>query len=60
MSASPTKEYSKDDATKDKGGALGKFNKGEMDKAFETAAYALKVNEYTKGRKEEKYGLFVN
>ncbi len=53
------KEYSKDDATKDKGGALGKFNKGEMDEAFETAAYALKVDEYTKEPVKSSYGYHI-
>lgn len=57
--ATLAKEYSKDDATKDKGGALGKFNKGEMDKAFETAAYALKVNEYTKEPVKSSYGYHI-
>ena len=53
------KEYSKDDATKDKGGALGKFNKGEMDEAFETVAYALKVDEYTKEPVKSSYGYHI-
>ena len=57
--ATLAKEYSKDDATKDKGGALGKFNKGEMDEAFETAAYALKVNEYTKEPVKSSYGYHI-
>lgn len=57
--ATLAKEYSKDDATKDKGGALGKFNKGEMDKAFETAAYALKVDEYTKEPVKSSYGYHI-
>ncbi len=42
------KKYSKDDSNKNNGGALGKFNKGDMEESFETAAYNLKVNEYTK------------
>lgn len=57
--ATLAKEYSKDDATKDKGGALGKFNKGEMDEAFEKAAYALKVNEYTKEPVKSSYGYHI-
>ena len=52
--ATLAKEYSKDDATKDKGGALGK-----LDKAFETAAYALKVNEYTKEPVKSSYGYHI-
>ena len=57
--ATLAKEYSKDDATKDKGGALGKFNKGEMDEEFETAAYALKVDEYTKEPVKSSYGYHI-
>ena len=41
------KTYSKDESNKDNGGALGKFNKGEMEETFETAAYELELNKYT-------------
>ena len=53
------KTYSKDDATKDNGGALSAFNKGEMDSAFEEASYNLKVNEYTKEPVKSSYGYHV-
>lgn len=53
------KKYSKDDSNKDKGGALGKFNKGDMEEAFETAAYALKVDEYTKEPVKTSYGYHI-
>jgi foldase protein PrsA len=53
------KKYSDDDATKDKGGDLGYFNKGEMESAFETAAYALKLNEYTKTPVKTSYGYHI-
>ncbi len=53
------KKYSKDDSNKDKGGALGKFNKGDMEETFENAAYALKVNEYTKEPIKTSYGYHI-
>ena len=51
--------YSKDESNKDNGGALGKFNKGEMESSFEEAAYSLKVNEYTKEPVKTSYGYHV-
>lgn len=53
------KTYSKDDSNKDKGGALGKFNKGDMVKEFEDAAYKLKVDEYTKEPVKTSYGYHI-
>lgn len=53
------KTYSKDDSNKDEGGALGKFNKGDMESSFETAAYELKVNEYTKEPVKTSYGYHI-
>lgn len=53
------KTYSKDDSNKDKGGALGKFNKGEMEASFEKAAYALKIDEYTKEPVKTTYGYHI-
>lgn len=44
------KEYSKDDATKDKGGALGKVNFGDLDSKYDellNAAKKLKDGEYS-------------
>ena len=53
------KKYSKDDANKNEGGALGKFNKGDMETSFETAAYDLKINEYTKEPVKTSYGYHI-
>lgn len=53
------KTYSKDDSNKDDGGALGQFNKGDMVSEFETAAYNLKVNEYTKEPVKTTYGYHI-
>ena len=53
------KEYSKDDSNKDNGGALGKFNKGDMEKAFEEAAYKLKIDEYSKEPVKTSYGYHI-
>ncbi|MGP7819116.1 peptidylprolyl isomerase [Niallia sp. 01092] len=39
------KEYSTDTASKESGGELGYFGKGEMKPAFEKAAFSMKVNE---------------
>lgn len=57
--ATLAKTYSKDDSNKDNGGALGKFNKGDMESSFETAAYELKVNEYTKEPIKTSYGYHI-
>lgn len=43
--ASLAKKYSTDTTSAENGGDLGYFAKGEMDKAFENAAFALKINE---------------
>ena len=53
------KKYSDDDQTKSKGGDLGYFNTGEMEEAFETAAYKLNVNEYTTTPVETSYGYHI-
>ena len=52
------KEYSKDGSASN-GGALGKFGHGDMVEEFETAAYKLKVNEYTKEPVKTKYGYHI-
>ena len=53
------KKHSDDEGTASKGGDLGAFNKGDMVESFETAAYALKVNEYTKEPVESEYGYHI-
>lgn len=57
--ATLAKNNSKDDSTKENGGALGKFNKGDMEEAFEEAAYKLKVDEYTKEPVKTSYGYHI-
>lgn len=52
------KEYSKDSSSEN-GGSVGRFGSGDMEKEFETAAYALKVNEYTKEPVKTKYGYHI-
>ncbi len=56
--ATLAKEYS-DDSSASKGGDLGYFNTGEMEEAFETAAYKLNVNEYTTTPVETSYGYHI-
>ena len=53
------KENSDDTGSAAKGGDLGYFNKGDMVKEFEEAAYNLKVNEYTKEPVKTSYGYHI-
>ncbi len=52
------KTYSKDGSSS-KGGDLGRFGHGDMVTEFETAAYKLKVGEYTKEPVKTKYGYHI-
>ncbi len=52
-------EYSDDESTKDSGGDLGYFNKGDMVEEFEEAAYALEVDEYTTEPVKTEYGYHI-
>lgn len=53
------KENSTDTGSAEKGGDLGYFNKGDMVEEFETAAYNLKVNKYTKEPVKTTYGYHI-
>ncbi len=53
------KEYSDDEGSKENGGDLGYFNTGDMVEEFETAAYALDVNEYTTEPVKTTYGYHI-
>ena len=53
------KDNSDDPGSAANGGDLGYFNKGEMVKEFEEAAYGLRVNEYTKEPVKTSYGYHI-
>ena len=53
------KEYSSDESNKNNGGELGYFNKGDMVKAFEEAAYKLKKGKYTTEPVKTTYGYHI-
>ena len=57
------KEYSEDTATKDNGGRIGTFTKGEMtekfNNEFEEAAMNLKVENYTRKAVKSSYGYHI-
>lgn len=53
------KENSDDTGSAQNGGDLGYFNKGEMVEEFETAAYDLEVNKYTKEPVKTTYGYHI-
>ena len=61
--AEVAKEYSDDAVTKDNGGRIGTFNKGEMtekfNKEFEEATIDLKVETYTKKAVKSSYGYHI-
>lgn len=54
------KKYSADKTTAEKGGSLGYFNKGDMgDNSFDTAAYELKLNTYSKKPVKSTFGYHI-
>jgi len=53
------KEYSDDKSNSDKGGDLGWFNTGEMEKEFEDASFELKKGKYTTTPVETSYGYHI-
>ncbi|WP_160720949.1 peptidylprolyl isomerase [Bacillus sp. USDA818B3_A] len=56
--AALAKEYSTDDSTKDSGGELGYFAKGDMVTEFEDAAFAMSVNQISDPVKTD-YGYHI-
>ena len=55
--AALAKQYSEDPGTKDKGGELGFFGRGELVKPFEEVAFTLKPGEF--GIAESQFGFHV-
>ena len=53
------KEYSDDKSNSEKGGDLGWFNTGEMEKEFEKASFELKKGKYTTSPVETSYGYHI-
>jgi peptidyl-prolyl cis-trans isomerase D len=52
-------QYSTDTSTKDKGGDLGWFGKGQMVAAFETAAFSMKIGEISPAPVQSTFGFHV-